>query len=191
MEKFKPQERIHTERLVLVRRSHEHDADMFQAIEESRLSIGEYLFWVDSQKTIEDVKKATDVFIDKWETDKEWTYNIYRVEDNRFLGCVGPHNISFRNQSAEFGYWLRTSATGKGYMTEAVLAVEKELFAKGMHRLTICCDIENKGSSGVAVRAGYKLESVAKEATYHQTGLHDLQTFVKLSPYPITEFEKR
>ncbi len=185
MEKFKPQKIIHTKRLILIKRSHEHDNDMFSAIDESRREIGEYLFWVDSQKSLEDIKKATDMFMDEWETDKEWAYVIYRIEDNRLLGCVGPHNINFRNQSAEFGYWLRTSAIGKGYMTEAVLAVEKELFAKGMHRLTICCDINNKASAGVAVRAEYTLESTAKEATYHRTGLHDLLTYVKFSPYPI------
>lgn len=187
MEKFKLPESIRTDRLVLIKRSHEHDIDMFQAIAESRCFIGEYLFWVDGQKTIEDIRKATDKFMDEWETDKEWAYNIYRVEDNYFLGCVGPHNINFLNQSAEFGYWLRLSANGKGYMTEAVLAVEKELFNAGMHRLTICCDINNTASAHVALRAGYKLESVAKEATYHRTGLHDLQTYVKFSPYPIKD----
>ena len=185
MEKFKPHESIRTERLVLIKRSHEHDLDMFEAIDESRKEISEYLFWVDSQRSMEDVKKATDMFIDEWEKDKEWAYVIYRVEDNCLLGCVGPHNINFLNQSAEFGYWLRTSATGKGYMTEAVSAVEKELFELGLHRLTICCDVNNKASAGVAVRAGYTLEGTAKEATYHRTGLHDLQTYVKFSPYPI------
>ena len=189
MEKFKLPESIRTERLVLMRRSHEHDDDMFQAIDESRREIGEYLFWVDRQKTIDDIKRATDKFMDEWETDKEWAYDIYRVEDNCFLGCVGPHNINFLNQSAEFGYWLRSSATGKGYMTEAVLAVEKELFEAGMHRLTICCDVNNYASANVAIRAGYKLEAIAKEATYHRTGLHNAAVYVKFSPYPIKGFD--
>lgn len=191
MEKFKLPESIRTERLILLKRTHEHDADMFQAINESRLFVREYLFWVDSQKTIADIQKATDKFIDAWETDKEWAYDIYRVEDNYFIGCVGPHNINFLNQSAEFGYWQRLSAIGNGYMTEAVLAVEKELFEFGMHRLTICCDTNNRASANVAKRAGYKLESIAKEATYHWTGLHDMEVYVKFSPYPIKGFDKK
>ena len=188
MEKFKLPEIIHTERLSLIKRNHEHDNDMWQAIEESRTQLKEYLFWVDGQKSLDDVVKSTDLFIDEWETDKEWAYDIYRISDNCFLGCVGPHNINFLNRSAEFGYWLRSSATGKGYMTEAVLAVEKELFEAGMHRLTICCDVNNYASSNVAVRAGYKLESIAKEATYHYTGLHNLATYVKFSPFPMKGF---
>ena len=70
-------------------------------------------------------------------------------------------------------------------MTEAVLAIEKELFEHGMHRVTICCDANNKNSANTAKRAGYALESVAKEALYHRDGLHDIETYVKFSPYPI------
>ena len=189
MEKFKLPEIIKTERLILAKRSHEHDEQLWQAIDESRDSMREFLFWVDNQKGIEDVIKATDMFAEDWNNDKEWAYNIFTTEDSKLNGCVGPHNIEFLNQAAEFGYWLRSSATGKGYMTEAVLAVEEELFKAGMHRLTICCDVCNKKSAHVAQRAGYVLESIAKEATYHRTGLHDKATYVKFSPYPLKGFE--
>lgn len=190
MEKFKLPEIINAERIILKKRSHDHDEQLWQAIDESRGTIGEYLFWVDKQKSIDDIVKATDSFAEDWDTDKEWAYNIFTIEDSELIGCVGPHNIEFLNQAAEFGYWLRSSATGKGYMTEAVLAVEKELFKAGMHRLTICCDVHNKKSAHVAERAGYVLESISKEATYHRTGLHDKATYVKFSPYPIKGFEK-
>lgn len=190
MEKFKLPESIRAKRVVLLKRSHEHDQEMWQAIEESRLFIREYLFWVDGQKSFADVVKSTDMFEQEWETDKEWAYDIYSIENYHFLGCVGPHNINFLNQSVEFGYWLRLSETGKGYMTEAVLALEEELFKAGIHRITICCDVNNYASANVAKNAGYTLESVAKEATYHYTGLHDAYVFAKLSPYPLTGFNK-
>ena len=190
MEKFKLPESIRAKRVVLLKRSHEHDKEMWQAIEESRLFIREYLFWVDGQKSFDDVVKSTDMFENEWEIDKEWAYDIYSIEDYHLLGCVGPHNINFLNQSAEFGYWLRLSETGHGYMTEAVLALEEALFKAGMHRLTICCDVNNYASANVAKNAGYTLESIAKEATYHYTGLHDLKVFVKLSPYPLRGFNK-
>ena len=64
MEKFKPRESIRTERLVLLKREHEHDQEMWQAIEESRPEIREYLFWVDGQKSQEDVVKSTDLPFD-------------------------------------------------------------------------------------------------------------------------------
>ena len=188
MKKFKPRESIRTERLVLLKREHEHDQEMWKAIDESRAELREYLFWVDKQQSVEDVIKSTDLFHKLWDEDGEWAYDIFTVDDYRFIGCVGPHAISFTNQSAEFGYWLRTSETGKGYMKEAVLAVEEELFKNGIHRLVIRCDVNNVKSANVAKRAGYTFESRAKDAVYHYTGLHDLDTYVKISPYPIIGF---
>ena len=189
MEKFKLPETINAERIVLIRRNHEHDKQIWQAIEESRQFVREFLFWVDNQKCFEDTVKATDQFAKEWDEDKEWAYDIFTIADFKFVGCVGPHNIEFINQSAELGYWLRLSETRKGYMHEAVLALEKELFKAGMHRITICCDVNNMNSANVAKKAGYTLESVAKEATYHYTGLKDKATYVKFSPYPIKGFE--
>ena len=190
MERCKLPETINAERIVLLRRTHEHDNQMWQAIVESKPFIREYLFWVDNQNCFEDTVKATDLFLEEWEKDKEWAYDIFTLADFKLIGCVGPHDIQFSNLSADIGYWLRLSATGQGYMTEAVLALEKEMFKAGFHRLTICCDVNNIASGNVAKRAGYKLESIAKEALHHHTGLHDKATYVKFSPYPITDFKK-
>ena len=109
-------------------------------------------------------------------------YGITEKGSDKVIGIVQIVDRWFRRKS--LGYCLAAAYRGKGYMTEAVLAVEKELFEAGMHRLTICCDVNNYASSNVAVRAGYKLESIAKEATYHPTGLHNLATYVKFSPFP-------
>lgn len=188
MEKFKPAEQLYSERLVLVRRTHLHDCDMWDAINENRSYLREYLFWVDKTESFSDVYATTDLFAVRWNNDEDWTYDIYRRSDSRFLGCVGAHFISFKNQSAELGYWLRQSATGNGYMTEAVKTVEEELFRLGLHRLTILCDENNQASANVAKRAGYELESIAKEALFHYTGLHSCMVFAKLSPYPIKGF---
>ena len=188
MEKFKLKENIKADRIILLKRDHDHDEMMWQAIEESRNFIREYLFWVDSQKGISDVAKSTNMFANAWEKNDKWTYNIFTLDDFCLVGCIDVHNIQFLNRAAEFGYWLRPSETHKGYMTEAVLALEKELFKEGIHRLTICCDINNQPSANVAKRAGYQLESIAKEATYHPTGLHDLAVYVKFSPYPLSSF---
>ena len=188
MEKCKLNESITSKRLVLKKREHAHDDDMWEAISQNRKFLREYLFWVDGTQSFADVVKATDYFAELWENDGEWAYDIYSIEDNRLLGSVGAHNINFQNQKAEIGYWLRRSETGKGYMKEAVLALEAELFNAGFHRLEIHCDVNNLPSQGVAKRCGYELESVAKESLYHYTGLHDRHVYVKFSPYPITGF---
>ena len=188
MEKFKLAESIRGERIVLLKRAHDHDEAMWQAIEESRQFIREYLFWVDTTNSYQDVVKTTDIFAEKWEKDNEWGYDIYSVPEHQFLGCIGVHLIDFKNCSAEIGYWLRVSEQHKGYMAEAVKIVEEKMFENGIHRLVIKCDTNNRNSANVAIRAGYHLESIAKEALYHYTGLHDEKIYVKLSPYPAKDF---
>ena len=189
MEKFKLKEAIRGERIVILKRVHEHDKEMWQAIEESRNLIREYLPWVDRTKSVEDVVKATDMFAEYWDNDHEWGFCLYSIPEHQFLGCIGVHLINFQSRSAEIGYWLRVSEQGKGYMTEAVKLVEEELFKNGIHRIVISCDINNRNSGNVAKRAGYQLESIAKEALYHPTGLHDKEIYVKFSPYPIKDWD--
>lgn len=185
MEKCKPNETITAERIVLKRRSHECDEEMWQAINENREFLREYLFWVDKTQNVEDVVNTTNMFIKMWEEDTNWCYNIYRLSDNKLLGCIDVHEIAFLHEHAEFGYWLAQSEIRKGYMKEAVAAFEKELFTLGFHRLEIHCDITNQSSNMVAQKSGYTLESVAKESLYHYTGLHDKCIYVKFSPYPV------
>ena len=188
MERFKPRTHLIGERIVLTQRDEAHNEEMWEAVEESRSFIREYLFWVDDTKDFKDVCKATQMFYKYWEDDVEWAYNIYDQQNHTLLGCIGVHRINFLNQSAELGYWLRVSKTKQGYMKEAIEVIEKELFEHGIHRISICCDVNNKNSSNTAKRAGYELESIAKEAIYHYSGLHDLETYVKFSPFPIKGF---
>lgn len=188
MEKFKPNPHLIGERVILSKRQEAHDVDVWEAITESRTHLRQYLFWVDATKDFNDVIKATHRFNERWEEDDDWCYNLYDGQTHTLLGCIAVHNISFINQSVELGYWLRKSKLKQGYMTEAIHVLEKELFDHGIHRIEICCDINNKPSSNTALKAGYKLESIAKEAMYHYSGLHDKETYVKFSPYPIKGF---
>ena len=72
---------------------------------------------------------------------------------------IGRIRFSVRdNDSCEIGYWLDESATGHGYMGEALSALETELFKFGFNRIIIDVDAGNLPSENVARRAGYQLE---------------------------------
>lgn len=184
MEKSKLNECIKAERLVLQRRFHDHDKEMWQAVDANRDFLREYLFWVDGTKSLQDVVNATDFFIKEWDKYHNWCYDIFSISDNRLLGCIDAHNLDFENRTAELGYWLSEKETGQGYMREAVFALEAELFKAGFHRVEIQCDTHNYRSAMVAERCDYELEYVSRESLYHYTGLHDKFVYVKFSPYP-------
>ncbi|HET9494837.1 MAG TPA: GNAT family N-acetyltransferase, partial [Chloroflexia bacterium] len=59
------------------------------------------------------------------------------------------------------GYWIRPTAVGRGYVTEAVkLLTAFALDVLEAKRVEILCDERNVPSANVARRAGYVLEGV-------------------------------
>lgn len=82
---------------------------------------------------------------------------------SRFLGTCSLVRMNWRVRCFEIGYWLRTSASGHGYMTEAVSGITE--FARDYldaNRIEIRCDTRNLASRGVAERSGYHLEAILR-----------------------------
>lgn len=78
------------------------------------------------------------------------------TQNGEFVGQVDLENLDESANEAEIGYWLRTSATGRGYSTEAVRALgQAAVDALGVRRLRIVCDPANLRSHAVAIRAGF------------------------------------
>ncbi|WP_135553903.1 GNAT family N-acetyltransferase [Paenibacillus cymbidii] len=88
---------------------------------------------------------------------------LFAKANGQLIGSSGLHQIDWRVRRFEIGYWLRTSCTGQGYMTEAVEAIAQ--FAIGQlaaNRIVIRCDERNEKSSRVAERLGFKLEGIVR-----------------------------
>ena len=96
---------------------------------------------------------------------------LFRREDGRFLGTSGFHNCVWEVPRLEMGYWLRSSAQGCGYMTEAVRAIAEAALTKWRaRRISIWCDATNIVSTRVAERAGFALEARLREHRLHSDG---------------------
>ncbi len=79
------------------------------------------------------------------------------------VGVTGLHRIDWRVPKFEIGYWLRTAYTGRGYMTEAVLALTVFAFETlRANRVEIRCDGRNTRSAAVAQRCGFVLEGILR-----------------------------
>lgn len=89
--------------------------------------------------------------------------------DGKHIGNMGIFDISEKKKSAEIGYWLAKTATGKGYMSEAVKLIEDEAFRTlGLNRIQIKCDPRNTKSANVAKRLGYVLDGVIRNASFSE-----------------------
>ncbi len=80
---------------------------------------------------------------------------FYIYHNGEIIGRIRFFHI--HDNECEIGYWLARSAAGYGYMTEALTALESELFAFGFDKITLDIDAGNTASENVAKRNGYTL----------------------------------
>lgn len=90
--------------------------------------------------------------------------HMFHKVSGRFVGSTGLHRINWDVRRFEIGYWIRTSESGQGLVTEAVQGIVRwasdYLHAR---RVEIRCDARNLRSRKVAERAGFHLEAVLRQ----------------------------
>jgi ribosomal-protein-serine acetyltransferase len=153
-------EELHSERLV-VRPYHERDAQQLnEAVAESRDHIRPWLPFADAHQTFEETR---DWIINQeaaWLTRRDLVLGVWERTTSRFLGGTGIHPRSWENRCFEIGYWLRVSAPGHGYMTEAVQLLTNYAFAElAANRVEIRCDEHNIRSAAIPRRLGFVQEA--------------------------------
>ena len=92
----------------------------------------------------------------------EYTFAIVD-DDGRYLGGCGINQVNRIHRFANLGYWVRSSATGRGVATEAVRQAAAFAFREtDLERLEIVCAVGNDRSQRVAERAGAVREGVLR-----------------------------
>jgi ribosomal-protein-serine acetyltransferase len=111
---------------------------------------------------------------------EEFASALWRTDDNTFLGAIGLHPRNWAIRSFEIGYWQRTSATGHGYMTEAVKLLADYAFATyDAQRILIRCDAANARSAAIPLRLGFVEEGQLRnvEPSHQGGGLRTMRYF--------------
>ncbi len=150
---------------VLVRPYMPEDAPLVhEAIAESRDHIRPWLPWADGHQTVEETLEWINRGRADWILRKNMNCAMFDAADpSRFLGGVGLHTRGWDLPYFEIGYWVRVTATGRGYMTEAVgLLTRFALDVLEAKRVEIRCDERNTPSANVARRAGYVFEGTRR-----------------------------
>ena len=93
-----------------------------------------------------------------------WPLFLFRAEDDVIVGGLTLSNI--RREPAEagtLGYWIGAPFAGRGYMTEALIALRDFSFSElGLSRLEAACLPENAASRRLLERCQFKYEGVAQ-----------------------------
>ncbi len=81
------------------------------------------------------------------------------------LGITSLHRIDWARRCAGVGYWIRSSAWGHGFATEATQATIEHAFRDlGLHRLEVHIAPENRASLRVVEKLGFRREGLARES---------------------------
>jgi RimJ/RimL family protein N-acetyltransferase len=95
-----------------------------------------------------------------WKNDREYGFGVFDVESGKYLGGVGLSFINRVHNCANLGYWVRTSAAGRGVASKAArLAARFGLEEIGLQRIEILAATGNLASQRAAEKAGARLES--------------------------------
>ncbi len=177
-------ESFDTERLT-IRAYKPGDGQMFfEAMEESRAALEEWLMpWVPFPQTAEESEIRARRMLARFILREDLSMVMQNKDTGEFVGAIGLHRIDWSVPVLEIGYWVRTSLSGHGYVTEAVNGLVNFSFRElKAERLEIRCDPLNEKSVAVAKRAGFILEGTLKH-TYTDaegTGFSDTSVFALL-----------
>ncbi len=155
-----------TDGVVRIRRHRRDDVDaVYEAAYESIAEVGRWLPWCHHDYRREETAEWIAGRIAAWDLGEAYEFVIEEVGSGRVLGGVGVNNINPGHRSANLGYWVRTSAAGRGVATAAArLAARFALQEVGLSRVYILADVENLPSQRVAEKAGALREGVLRNA---------------------------
>lgn len=104
-------------------------------------------------------------------------FAIVPRETGRFAGTVGIGRADWEAGVGETGYWIGPADRGRGYVTEAVRAVARHAFGRGLARIELLAAAGNLASQRVAERAGFTREGVLRKARPAPGGRTDMVLF--------------
>jgi ribosomal-protein-serine acetyltransferase len=149
---------------VIVRPYRESDAPALQeAVAESRDHLRPWMPFADEHQNVEESRDWIIHQVARWLTREGMLVGIWDAATLRYLGGTGMHAHDWEIGYFEIGYWIRASAEGHGYVTEAVRLLTDYAFeALKASRVEIRCDEQNVRSAAIPRRLGYVEEGLLR-----------------------------
>jgi len=160
---MKPPERIETERLVL-RVPRMDDASVIFAAWTQDKEVTRYLTWRPHRR-IEQTKQFIQGCLSAWEYQTRFPYVISLKESGEVIGIIDPR---IEGPKVGIGYGAARAHWGKGYMTEAALAIIEWAFQQpSIYRVYATTDVENIASRRVLEKVGMQCEGILRKYIVH------------------------
>jgi len=175
-------DQIEAERVVLRKHELSFAETMFACIDQDRERLRVFLPWVDASKTLDDTLTYIKKSREEHDSGAGAAFGMYDRVTGVYMGNIGVHAILWDQECCELGYWVLRDYEGKGYVTEAVEALERACFSLGFHRVEIRCSSLNERSAAIPRRLGYHLDGTLRENSIEHGRYRDTLVFGKLTP---------
>jgi RimJ/RimL family protein N-acetyltransferase len=136
---------------------------IYAAVRQSLAELRQWLSWCHSEYALDDTLDFLRARPEAFRREGEYSFAIVDRHSGEFLGATGVNQIDPTVRRANLGYWLRSSATGRGVATVATRLLAQWAFeALELQRIEIVAAVGNRASQRVAERAGATREGVAR-----------------------------
>jgi len=134
-----------------------HEA-LMESIEQLRQNLW-FLNWVAEEQTLASAELRCRTAQANFLLRTDLPYLVFAKDSGRLVASAGLHRTDWKLPRTEVGYWVRSTEVGKGYASEAVMALTGwALDELGAKRVELVADETNLGSRAVAERCGFQLE---------------------------------
>lgn len=142
-----------------------------EAVAESLDLLRPWMEWTDSRRTVQACEAYVRQALARWITQEDVTVGMWDCETNRYLGGIWLVYTDRRVPAMGIGYWVRASAQGHGYVTEAVTLLCKLAFGTfKAQRVSIQCEAANTRSANIPRRLGFVHEATLRNHSRNTMG---------------------
>lgn len=172
-----PPHSFKTRRLVMHRCDPKFTDALFEAARSSVKEVYPFLPWCHPGYQKSESEQWLSFAASQWNAGSSFSFSIFDHTDQHLLGGCGI-NMLDEHPVANLGYWIRTSATGKGFATEATLGLADFVFRHlAVLRLEIIMSVKNSASRQVAMNAGAEFEGTLRNRLLLHGQCHDAHLY--------------
>ena len=128
--------------------------------------VSKYVTW-NYHENIDQTKGYVAFILEEYKKADTYRWGIELTATGELIGMIDV--VGYHNGEPVLGYCSGKAYWGKGYMTEALKAVDDALFDDGFDIIRICAVDENIGSNRVIQKAGY-IHTAAVTDHFEQKG---------------------
>jgi len=169
-----------TDNIVLSYPQLKHSDQLFKLIQDNKLYFSNSMEWPKHVNELSD--SISFIEQSRLNNQNNTALVLLIIFESRVAGVISFNNIDCANHTAYMGYWLGKRFQGKGIITQSIKKLIHDYSSTGkINRFVIKCAVDNIKSNAVALRCGFTLEGVLRNAEVINGVAHDQNIYAKLA----------